>query len=306
MELARIAVSALSTELKAAILPLLTHQGLVQFLAEGKSSQLSMAQRRSLALWVCTEGGVLLGFLAVVGRPPEARLLDIAVVEAHRGEDIALALLTAMQQAYAGAGYGSLRATLSDGAVAAAALLTKAGWTPPRRTILRCDFHVPSFSAPWLKDYPLPKGYELFFWRDLSDSEWQRLHYLQEQLSFPLSVTPFATRYALEPLNSLGLRSAAGEVDGWMLTHRLDIATVRYSALFVRPALRPLGCPLLLLSNAIFLQKAHPEIPHALCEVNILQSSPSWVRFVERRLAPYASKVSYFLTSSLQLKNNLI
>jgi GNAT superfamily N-acetyltransferase len=233
-----------------------------------------------------------------------AQILDLAVLPAYRRQGIARRMLRQLAENLQQQACSSISIDFEQESASAPALLhllAQEGWGRPRQALLRCHFYAPTFTAPWLHaQYRLPADCEPFMWQDLTDAEWQRLNYLEKELSFPSYVSPLRTQYAFEPLNSIGLRRGE-EVAGWMVNSRIDKSTIRYSAFFVRPELRVAGCAFYLLQQAILLQQKS-SVPEAICEVNYQQGPLTWPRFVDKHLIPYTSHTTHQLTARLPLR----
>lgn len=169
-------------------------------------------------------------------------------------------------------------------------LLENTGWEKPSLYLERYRFCSADFSPPWLSYLQRPvEGLEIFLWRERRDTDESVAHWMLEQGHVSAFLSPFDQIPYQEPLNSLGAR-LDGYLVGWMITHRSDAETIRYSSLFCDRHLAASGYGLFLLGEAIRLQQAS-QIPYGLCEVNLEKVEPAWVRFVEKRLAPYAESM---------------
>lgn len=169
-------------------------------------------------------------------------------------------------------------------------ILAEGRWDGSRPYVLRCFFHPPTFDAPWLH-YPFhyPKGFEEFSWNEVTEDEKEDLRRRKIQGQFPPALSPFKEEQIIEPLNSLGLRKD-GRITGWMITHRIDPDTIRYSALYIEHEYRRAGIAIHLLASSIKRHIAAPT-PLAVIEVPLHQTHSSWGSFVKKRLVPYASNV---------------
>ncbi|WP_373543421.1 GNAT family N-acetyltransferase [Chamaesiphon sp.] len=171
-------------------------------------------------------------------------------------------------------------------------LLQKRDWSDPKPRMLVGKTTTDTISdAPWMKRISLPVAYSLFPWQEITPTD--RIA-LQQQKSpwIPPMLLPFLHEENIEPLNSLGLRYQ-GEVVGWLITHRLDPATVRYTCGFIRPDLKLRYISLL--ANAIQIQ-IDAKIPFGIWTIPLEFSSMA--HFVKARMAPYLisleeSKVAY-------------
>ncbi len=181
-------------------------------------------------------------------------------------------------------------------------LLQKRDWSSPYQEFIRFIFDGPLFDPPWLqKKFSLPQGCELFRWNELTNSEREALKKQETELTFHSNVSPFSTRYAIEPSNSLGIRSKSGVI-GWLITHRPNKETIRYSAIYVSSEMRFTSCALALLTESIRIQKNLP-IRWAIFDVNMHQVSANWRRFVLQKLQPYAQTIETHVVCTLKVKN---
>jgi GNAT superfamily N-acetyltransferase len=178
-------------------------------------------------------------------------------------------------------------------------ILQARGWSAPNLFMFRIDFDPPTFNTPWInKEYPLPEGCALFPWKELTAKEREALQRQEQQCRFHFSVSPFGDERYQQPVNSIGLRYN-GEVVGWMITHTFpeNPDTVRYSCLYIDDALHFKGLSIRLLQEAIRIQIDHSPYLWAYCEVNMGLSEPSWIRFLNRRLAPYCASLTKTMQS---------
>lgn len=156
---------------------------------------------------------------------------------------------------------------------------------------IHCHFDQ-SFSAPWMKKrFVFPDGFEEFLWSSLTNEERQKLLWQEQQGVFPTELSPFRDEEHFEPLNSLGLRYK-GEVIGWMVTHRIKPDTIKYSALYIQKDLESLGVAVHLLRDSIN-RNIHSSIPYATLDVNIEQSSPRWLAFIDKNIVPYTTSTTH-------------
>lgn len=180
-------------------------------------------------------------------------------------------------------------------------IFLKAGWMT-RPLLIRCTYDVLNFYMPWATDeeYPYPEGYEEIMWKELSDEEKELLRRRQEQGAHPFYVSPFIQEERIEPLNSLVLRYQ-GEMIGWMMTHRIDVETIRYTTLYVERHVKHRGWVMAqLLSHSMRRHLAQPT-PWAILDIPLLYVSSAWLRFAEKRLFPYAATVVRYNEASTVL-----
>jgi len=167
-------------------------------------------------------------------------------------------------------------------------------WSGTRPFLIKAFFDTPTFNALALypdPDRAYPKGYKEFCWKSLTEAQRKDLLYREKQGHFSRAFSPFLEENILDDKISLGLEYQ-GRVIGWMITHRIDEQTLRYSALYIEPNFKYTGLPIKLLANAILLQQKN-SIKWAVFEISYLQSHPSWLRLIKRRFLPYAFNVTY-------------
>lgn len=166
-------------------------------------------------------------------------------------------------------------------------------WYPPTVSHIHCRFDGFSFNPPWLQTsfQAEPSDFFIFPWKELSHFERERIEHQLEKGMVPQAISPFKDEVGVENLNSLGLRHK-GAVIGWMITHRVTEDTIKYSSLYIQRQWQQVGIAIKLLSESIKLQKLS-DVKWAILEVSVNLTEKSWMRFVERRLIPYALEVTY-------------
>ncbi|MFT3772470.1 MAG: GNAT family N-acetyltransferase [Minicystis sp.] len=225
---------------------------------------------RTIAVGALTGGDCVgLGLASLPGAPDRrGEVLSIFVAAEHRGRGLATGLLGALEQALAAAGVASAELSFASDKPTTPAferVLAKRGWAAPRAStyIGRADRRVRS--APWAQT-PLPEGMELFPWTALRPEERAAIEARGRDSGwYPEELSPFAEDEILDPVTSVGARRG-GEVIGWMVNHRVAPGTIRYSTLFVDPALRDRGCGVALCGAAVCRQD-WDAMPIALCAV---------------------------------------
>lgn len=168
-------------------------------------------------------------------------------------------------------------------------------WKGPRPFIIDCLFFSKNFNPPWWnKQIDLPMEFEIIPWNTLSGTDKKNLENRYAQGTIPSYVYPFGKdQDIIEPKNSL-IMKYEGNIIGWMVTHRLAPDTVRYSALYIEDAFLNSNCWIKLLIEALEVhRKPTPGFEYGKLEINLEQIPKSWLRFVERRLMPYASKITH-------------
>ena len=182
-------------------------------------------------------------------------------------------------------------------------ILTATHWKGPRPFMLRARFDPYTFDTPWMHyNYHWPPGYEEFFWRELSDKERISVEEMEAQGRFPIALSPFHTPHKFEPMNSLGLRRN-GSIVGWVITHRTDPDTVRYSSVFIDRSLRDRGLIMKLLADSLLLHARFPS-KYALLEMPHQIVYPLWAHFIKKRLLPLAIDTTHLVEAWLPLNNH--
>lgn len=171
-------------------------------------------------------------------------------------------------------------------------------WKGPRPFLTRALFDTVKFDPPLLHlKLSYPQGYKKFLWKDLSKKQRDDLLYREKQGHFSKSISPFKDENIIELANSIGLEYK-DRVIGWMITHRVAPDTVRYSALYVETSHKTKGPIIKLLTDSMFLHKQHPT-PWALIEIPYLQTHPSWIDFINKRILPFAFKITHLVQAWL-------
>lgn len=172
-----------------------------------------------------------------------------------------------------------------------AAVCKKKYWEGPLIYSVRYLIEIQRLHPSWLeKEYSFGKDFTPFPWVTLSPAEEKRLMFEEEQGRITHAASPFNWQDPLETLNSLGL-AYKGKTVGWMVNHRISEDTIRYSVLYTYPELRNKGEIIKLLIRSIKEQQKS-SVPYALFDVNYFGVDLNWRRFIARRLAPYAKKIS--------------
>lgn len=216
-----------------------------------------------------------------------AEILSLFVIAAYRCNGIGTALLTRLESELSHRGCKQAELVYITGKSTTPILehlLQKCHWTVPQPRMLVCKTTEKMVDAPWMNRYNLPSSFTIFPWTDLTEDERLAIQKRQaEEPWIPQDLIPFQYEKTLEPLNSLGLRYK-GEVVGWVITHRLDSNTIRYTCSFVQQELQRMGRMIPLLVEAIKRQyKA--KIFKAIWAVPV--SRPAMLNFVKRRMADY-------------------
>lgn len=169
-------------------------------------------------------------------------------------------------------------------------VFTKAKWIGRRLAVVECYYGDGSkFHPSWYKkEYELPPDFEIFPWKDLKQEERVAIEKAYERKEIPDEVYPFAAGGVYEPMNSLGLRYH-DKVIGWLITRQVDPNTICYYSIYTEYEYHNRGFIIQLLIHALKLQQ-QSSFNQAIFRVNIIQlPNLKWLRFVRKRLAPYAT-----------------
>jgi len=185
---------------------------------------------------------------------------------------------------------------LSDSQDLMKPLLQKLHWMDPFPIASRYLFEGKIFQPSWLyKKYRYPADIFSLPWQTLSENEKKELLRQKNQSRFPAEISPFLNETDIEPLNSLVLKKNE-EIIGWMITHRINPLTIRYSALYILPKYQFTSLSTKLLIDAIQIQKraideGHPALYAEFDVKDTEEETNNWKNFIKRRLAPYAQKI---------------
>jgi GNAT superfamily N-acetyltransferase len=214
-----------------------------------------------------------------------------------RGRGLGTLLLAAVEAEMTRRGQPSLDLAFRDNWASAAALralLRGRGWSEPATQALLVNTDRRILELPWLEPRPLPEGYEIFPWSELSASERREMVGRQQRDPwYPDSLTPFQLEEGIDREVSVGLRHD-GRVIGWLLAHRVKDDLVQYTSLFVEAGHATVGRGLALIAAAAQRQAATA----ASRAIFMVQSeNHAMRRLLERRLAPYVTERSELMRS---------
>ncbi|WP_017718806.1 GNAT family N-acetyltransferase [Kamptonema formosum] len=228
-------------------------------------------------------------FADILAESQTAEIISLFVAPEFRHQGIGTALQGILEKGLAKNGCRQVSVSYPKTEITDQSLepmLRKLNWEPPQIKYLLGQTTTDKISlAPWLHKYPLPAGFTVFTWSEVTAEERQQI--LQGG-GYPESLSPFGNAPRIEPLNSLGLRYN-GEIVGWMICHRVAPDTIRYSVLYVRERFQKLGRGISLMAEAIKRQIASP-VAYYKCAVSA--ENPQMLQFLNRRLKPYLSGLS--------------
>lgn len=237
--------------------------------------------------------------LVLADRPTEEQREDFApkvqslyVVPEFRRRGVGTGLMATMEELLAELGHPEVHATYMTGkrsVEAVETILEKRGWTPPEtRTVTLRFTPEQALQTRWFGKVDLPEDdYEIFPWTELTDEERARLKRSNaESRWIAEGLEPWRhDHHGFDPISSLGLRYR-GEVVGWVVNHRVDEETVRFTCSFMGRGLGRLA-RILPLYTASIRRIREAGIGNCLFVTPV--SYRNMVAFVKRRCAPWAS-----------------
>ena len=206
--------------------------------------------------------------LAELDDQGEATLLSLFVHKTARSCGIGRELLSRMVAELEGRGATSVHATFADTNSSAeyfSSLLMSSGWSHPVASMLLIQGQKHDvdriLASRWMRPRQLPVGWSLVSWGDLSPSQLDAIFARHTaQPWFPEYVSPRNDAEILDPHFSVGL-VIDGDVRGWMILHRIKPDVLRYTALFVDPAIQHHGASIWLMAESLRRQTLTPDAP---------------------------------------------
>ena len=231
--------------------------------------------------------------LAQIESDGTAKVLSLFVKQRYRNLGIATALMTELEAQLLAKGCSKVELVYMSGKPSTPILekiLTKLNWQRSQSRMLVCKSTTAKIAtAPWLQKYKLASAYTLLPWVDLVPQSKQKILQQQSQKKwYPETLNPFKHQHQLEPLNSLCLLYHQ-DVVGWMITHRIDPTTIRYTSLFIRQDLQKVGRAIPMLAAAIGRQ-VESDVVNGIWTVEL--DNDRMIQFVKKRLAPYLTSLT--------------
>lgn len=219
------------------------------------------------------------------------QLLSISVRSEYRRRGVATALVGAVEDLVAARGFDSMEAVYMTGRESIAALeriLAARAWEPPALRSVSVKFTIEeALATPWYGRVRTPEGAEIFPWCELTAAERQRIAASNEEAPWiPDSLQPWRhDTHGFDAVSSVGLRYR-GEVVGWVINHRVEERTVRFTCSFMRRDLSRRARILALYTESI---RRLSETPCRSCTFITPTVYPEMVTFIRQHMAPYAS-----------------
>ena len=243
------------------------------------------------------------------GGPPgrSAEVVSLAVRSNLRRRGLGKLLLQALEGDLARRGVENVDLVFRDSwtdAPALRRLLAARGWSTPKTQVLLAAADRTFMEQPWLEERPLPEGYEIFPWKELTSEERRDIVRRQQREEwYPETLSPFQMEDRIAEDVAVGLRHR-GRVVGWLITHRVADEVIQYTSLFVAPGeggsgpLAKLGKGLPLIAAAARRQLAS-GVPRAIFMVQV--ENRAMRRLLDRRLAPHLAERAELLRAGKRL-----
>ncbi len=200
----------------------------------------------------------------------QGEVISLWVPAENRRRGIAARLLEAMESGLASRGATEAELAFRAGWPSSKAmrrLLASLGWSDPEPRLRLGTLDERMLPTARRLRRPLPEGYELFPWTELSAQEKRDIVERQRRDPwYPPDFDPFALEEWLEEATSVGLRHE-GRVVGWLVSHRVGPDVVQHSRLWVEPGHRPLGEGLPLVIE-VFLRQMEAGIPRGIFQAD--------------------------------------
>jgi uncharacterized protein (TIGR03032 family) len=253
------------------------------------------------------------GGLSGAGSGAGAEIVSFVVRSDLRRRGLGRLLLASVEAELARRGVPAVELAFRDtwnSAPAMRALLAGRGWSAPRTQLLLAQTDFSLLDEPWLEPRPLPEGYEIFRWGDLTPGERREIVRRQQRGPwFPEELSPFQVEDRIDREVSVGLRlrlndpaghGTESRVIGWLLAHRVREDVVQYTTLFVEEGHGRLGRGIPLIVAAARRQEA-AGVPRAIFMVRA--ENREMRRFLERRMAPCLTERAELLRSGKRLRS---
>lgn len=232
--------------------------------------------------------GVMVGF-AIAERQADggAQLLSLKVDRVWRRRGIGTGLLQRLMLFLAKENITPLSLRYKARAEISACfepILARLGWSPPRTDFVLLEGRSDQLAAiDWADRFPIDAPYRLLPWAQLSGEQRAQV----AALDAPSELQPPADPQGLEPSLCLALLHHNSLV-GWLLVHRTNASSVRYSSLFVAPGHRGRARGLALLAEAFRRQHAAAILT---ARAAIDRRNSAMLRLLKRHLEPHLSSI---------------
>jgi GNAT superfamily N-acetyltransferase len=180
-------------------------------------------------------------------RQHEGEILSVFVVESRRGQGVATALVTSMEDRLRRGGLQSITAVYMSGGPSIPAIervFAKCGWSAPEVRALSVRFTPQeAMRTPWFGRVALRDAdFEIVAWKDVRPEERAAAREAHERAPWVRQGLEFWNHdhYGFDEVSSLGLRYH-GQLVGWVINHRIAPGQVRFTCSFMREDLSRRG-----------------------------------------------------------------
>lgn len=248
-----------------------------------------------VALGAVDEGRILGLLLASqpAGSPGPLTLHSLFVPPPYRRRGVAAGLLRAAEGLARRRGAPRIEAvymTGKEGPETFERLIGRLGWAAPEARMVSVKFTIAeAMTTRWYQKYPLREALEIFSWKDLTAAEREELRSSQAAAPWiaPDLVPWKYDARGFDAVSSVGAR-LEGKIVGWVINHRLENGTVRFTCSYIREDLKRRGRIVPLYSESIRrlaaegAKGASLTVPmhHRAMVTFILKHCKEWVTFV--------------------------
>ena len=253
------------------------------------SSALSRIEGELLGLSAMASG-VMVGFaIAEQQADGTAKLLSLKVDQSWRRRGIGTGLLQRLMVFLAKEGIAPLTLRYKASQELSTCfepILARLDWSKPCTDFVLLEGRSHQLaSIDWADRFPISAPYRLLPWDQLSESQQNQAGTLDASAELHPPIDP----RGLEPAISLALLHHDAPV-GWVLAHRTDAESVRYSSLFVAPGHRSRARGMALLAEG-FRRQYNGAIPIARAAID--HRNAAILRLLKRHLSVHIHAVGY-------------
>lgn len=242
--------------------------------------------------------------LGVRGPRPEFEILSLFVADLFRRRGIGASLLSRIEQEFVSNGHhtGVHFLTVDPQHQAPVRFLMRQGWGKPAIVKLICRSTLANaFDTPWLIRARLPVHHRVVPWAALREVQ-RKAVAAGVGTWVPEELDPFSFESGIDETTSIALVTGEGDeahVAGWVLTHRLDTSTLRWTCSFVDPELQGSARILPLWLEVARRQRTLAGLENFIFTVPLTQ--PRMVRFATRYMRPWLTSLTYSCMSMKRL-----
>jgi GNAT superfamily N-acetyltransferase len=236
--------------------------------------------------------------VAVPGPAGQFELLSLYVLPIFRRMGFGAAMLGEIENEFRANGFqlGVHFFRVAERNQENARFFVASGWSRPVVNKLICRSTIQhAFGTPWLVEACLPQRYRVVEWCSLS---------ADQRAAIPLvagdglndDINPFLYEQGSDEATSVALIEAEdGVVRGWVITHRLEPGTLRWTCSFLEHRLQATALMRALWLEVARRQSTCPGLTDFIFTVPVTE--PRMARFALRRMRPWLTELSYACTT---------